>query len=288
MNARLSPRERLREREITEVAGFPALRGKSSQNIKDAAVLRDKTKMNLLIVEDNNRLRSALKTGFAKLPDVNVIGDCATGETAVTLALDGQPDVILMDVQLETEQNGIQTAVAIRRERPRQPVVFNSIQDDDRYFRDFRHAGILSHYAYVRKSNYLLPELLLPLLRDAVSGRSFIDPDIEIRVNEVRVQDANDPLALLEPNEKVVAEMIANGLTNAQIAQTLGFKDKRTISRVNGAIYTVWGLKATAADEKTARTRAALIVKTGRMLQWNAAGQMEALNANGDWEDFAF
>ncbi len=244
--------------------------------------------MNLLIVEDNDRLRAALKTGFERCEDVTVIGSCADGDSAVTLAIDVAPDVILMDVQLATDRNGIQTAVAIRRERPRQPVVFYSIQDDDRYFRDFRHAGILSHYAYVRKSNFLLPEMLLPLLRDAISGRSFIDPEIEIRVNEVRVQDANNPMSLLEPNEQVVARMIANGLTNAQIAKSLGFKDKRTISRVNGAIYTVWGLKATAMDEKTARTRAALIVKTGRMLQWDVDGTVQALNANGDWETFNF
>jgi hypothetical protein len=41
-------------------------------------------------------------------------------------------------------------AVAIRREFPRLPVVFYSIQDDDAYYRDFRQSGILSHYAYVR------------------------------------------------------------------------------------------------------------------------------------------
>ena len=70
---------------------------------------------------------------------------------------------------------------------PVYPVVFYSIQDDDAYFRAFRQAGILSHYAYVRKSNYLLPQMILPLLRDAVNGRSFIDPDIETRVQEVRL-----------------------------------------------------------------------------------------------------
>ena len=65
--------------------------------------------------------------------------------------------------------DGIEAAVAIRRERPRLPVVFYSIQDDDAYYRAFRQAGILSHYAYVRKSNYLLPDMILPLLRDAIA-----------------------------------------------------------------------------------------------------------------------
>ena len=84
--------------------------------------------------------------------------------------------------------SGVGAAVAIRRERPRFPVVFYSIQDDDTYFREFRASGILSHYAYVRKSNYLLPSMLAPLLADAIAGRSFIDPEIEDRVDEVREQ----------------------------------------------------------------------------------------------------
>ncbi|MCB0068965.1 MAG: hypothetical protein KDD77_17510, partial [Caldilineaceae bacterium] len=78
---------------------------------------------------------------------------------------------------------------------------------------------ILSHYAYVRKSNYLLPELVLPLLVDAVAGRSFIDPEIEARVVEVSARDAQDPLALLEPHEQQVVRMLAQGLTNEQIAE---------------------------------------------------------------------
>jgi DNA-binding NarL/FixJ family response regulator len=95
-----------------------------------------------------------------------------------------------MDVQLAGEMNGIEAAIAIRREFPRMPVVFYSIQDDDDYYRTFRHSGILSHYAYVRKSNYLLPALIVPLLRDAAAGRSFIDPEIESRVRAGRSPDA--------------------------------------------------------------------------------------------------
>ncbi|MCB0139874.1 MAG: hypothetical protein KDE50_08225, partial [Caldilineaceae bacterium] len=62
-------------------------------------------------------------------------------------------------------------------------------------------------------------------------------------------KDENAPLDLLEPNEQVVAHMLAQGMTNEQIAQRLGFRDKRTISRTNGQIYTVWGLNTNAVDE---------------------------------------
>jgi DNA-binding NarL/FixJ family response regulator len=243
--------------------------------------------LNLLIVEDNHNLRAALKSGLEAPGGVVVLFDCPSGEEALAYCLDSfqvsenlQDLAILMDVQLEGEMNGIQSAVAIRREYPRLPVVFYSIQDDDAYYRDFRKSGILSHYAYVRKSNYLLPEMILPLLKDAISGRSFIDPQIEARVHEVRQKDQQDPMTLLEPNEQVVARMLAEGLTNEQIAARMGYKDKRTISRVNGQIYTVWGLKDNPTSEKIARTRAALIMQSGRLLQWGKDGIPRTLDGD--------
>jgi len=186
-------------------------------------------------------------------------------------------------VQLAAKLNGIETAVAVRREFPRLPVVFYSIQDDDAYYRAFRQAGILSHYAYVRKSNYLLPQMILPLLRDAVNGRSFIDPDIESRVQEVRHKDENDPLTLLEPNEQEVARMLAQGMSNEQIAARMGFRDKRTISRINGQIYTAWGLNRTPTAEKMARARAVIILTNGRLIEWNDAGIPHILNEQDEW-----
>jgi DNA-binding NarL/FixJ family response regulator len=182
--------------------------------------------------------------------------------------------------------NGIEAAVAIRREFPRLPVVFYSIQDDDAYYRAFRRSGILSHYAYVRKSNYLLPELIVPLIRDAVAGRSTIDPEIESRVHEVSRKDERSPMALLEPSEQQVARMLAAGMSNEQIAARLGFRDKRTISRTNGQIYAAWGLADSAADEKIARTRAALIVQAGRLMRWSDDGTILAEDERGEWAPY--
>jgi len=242
--------------------------------------------LTLLIVEDNPKLRAALKSGLTATGKVQVCQDCDSGEVALAYCVASPPDVVLMDVQLAGRLNGIQAAVAIRRECPRLPVLFYSIQDDDVYYRDFRQAGILRHYAYVRKSNYLLPQMILPLLQDAVDGRSFIDADIEARVQEVRLKDDNAPLALLEPNEQVVAKLLAQGLTNEQIAERLGFQDKRTISRTNGQIYAAWGLDATTTDEKVARVRAALILHTGRLIHWDECGTARVQNDRGDWEEW--
>lgn len=242
--------------------------------------------LGLLIVEDNNRLRLALRLGLEETDGVEVTHDCDTGEEAVDYCLEKPPDVILMDVQLAGQLNGIEAATAIRREHPRLPVVFYSIQDDDSYYRDFRRSGILSHYAYVRKSNYLLPQMIVPLLRDAVNGRSFIDPEIESRVQEVRHKDAHSPMALLEPFEQEVAQMLAQGMSNEQIAERMGFRDKRTISRINGQIYTAWRLNETTTDEKIARTRVAIIITSGRLIHWDANGTAQVLDERGEWVDY--
>lgn len=237
----------------------------------------------LLVVEDNEKLRPALCAGLAATGVITLVGDCGSGEEALARCVESPPDAILMDVQLAGEWNGIEAAVAIRREHPRLPVVFYSIQDDDAYYRSFRRSGILSHYAYVRKSSYLLPQMIVPLLRDAVAGRSYIDPEIESRVQEVSRKDERSPMALLEPNEQQVARMLAQGLSNEQIATRMGFRDKRTISRTNGQIYAAWGLSDSATDEKVARTRAAIIVHTGRLLRWADDGTPLAENDRGQW-----
>lgn len=241
----------------------------------------------MLVVEDNPVLRDALVVGLEATGQVHVVGQAATGDQAVGTGTALGPDAVLMDVELPGGSlNGIQAAVAMRREIARLPVVFYSIQDDDRYFREFRKAGILSHYAYVRKSNYLLPSMILPLLRDAVAGRSFIDPEIDARVQEVRLKDEESPLALLEPNERQVVALLGQGLTNEQIASRLGLHDARAVSRTNGQIYTAWGLNTTTTDEKVARTRAALIHSSGRMIVWDEIGVPHVRSESGKWQEF--
>jgi DNA-binding NarL/FixJ family response regulator len=248
--------------------------------------------LKILLVDDHGPLRKALREGLHATGAVEVLDEASTGQEAVIRALELDIDVILMDVQLQDAQagrkaiSGVAAAVAIRRERPRLPVVFYSIQDDDEYYREFRASGILTHYAYVRKSNYLLPSMLLPLLRDAVNGRSLVDPEIEDRVQEVRDLDEQSPRALLEPNELRVAELVAQGMTNEQIAARLNLHDKRAVSRTNGRIYASWGLSETAVDDKVARARATLIYTLNRMIMWDEDGVALVQDRRGDWVPF--
>lgn len=247
-------------------------------------------KIRLLLVEDHKTVRQALKAGLEATGEVQVVAEAATAREAIAASeVTPEAEVALMDVELRDPEvgaaaaSGVGAAVAIRRDRPRFPVVFYSIQDDDSYFREFRAAGILSHYAYVRKSNYLLPAMLVPLLRDAIAGRSFIDPEIEDRVDEVRERDATSPRALLEPNELRVAELLAQGLTNEQIAQRLGLRDARAVSRTNGRIYDAWRLSESTTDEKVARARAALIYVYDRPIVWGEDGRALVPDRKGGW-----
>jgi DNA-binding NarL/FixJ family response regulator len=235
------------------------------------------------LVEDNPSLSKALKIGLEAAGTIRVLGQYTRGEDVLEAHPPEPPGAVLMDVALAGPLNGIQAAVALRKEFPRLPVVFYSIQDDENYYRAFLRSGILTHYAYVRKSNYLLPESILGLLRDAAAGRSFIDPEIEARVQAVRYKDENDPLDLLEPNEQAVALLLAQGLTNEQIAARLGYHDARAVSRTNGQIYTSWGLNSSNVDEKVARTRAALIYQRREMIVWDEQGLARVLAPDGRW-----
>jgi len=251
----------------------------------------------LLLVEDHKSVRQALREGLEATGEVQVVAEASTAREAIAaVEASGMEsressalDVALMDVELRDAElgaaaaSGVGAAAAIRRERPRFPVVFYSIQDDDSYFREFRAAGILSHYGYVRKSNYLLPTMLLPLLKDAIAGRSFIDPEIEDRVDEVRERDAISPRALLEPNELRVVELLSQGLTNEQIAQRLNLRDARAVSRTNGRIYDAWRLSDSTTDEKVARARATLIYLHDRPIIWDDEGRALVPDRKNGW-----
>jgi DNA-binding NarL/FixJ family response regulator len=239
--------------------------------------------LSVVLIEDNLRLNEAVKVGLEKTGECKIVFSSSKGEDAVNFLITNNADVILADVELAGNKNGIETIIEIRKFYPRKPSVIYSIQDEDSYFRKFRNSGILSHYAYVKKSNYLLPEMILPLLKDAVEGKSFIDPEIESRVEEVAHEDKNSPLSLLEPIEKQVVQLIAMGFSNEQIANRLGYKDKRTVSRINGQIYSVWDLDNSTEDEKTARTRAAIITRENKLLTWEEDGKAYYKGTNDEW-----
>ena len=242
--------------------------------------------MKLMIVEDDDINRNDLRVAFSKMADIQVTGAYRGGEEALMACRADLPDVLLLDVQLlPGTMNGIETAVAIRREFPRCPVVFYSIEKKSAYFRAFRRAQFRTHYAYVYKLHYLYPERILPLLKNAMQGFSFIDPEMEEEIEEDQLVDRQKPR--LEKHEEAVARLLARGLSNEQIARQLGYTNSRAISRINGAIYTALGLRDSDIDEGTARVRASLIIREGRLLEWDDDGGVTVQDTSGarvPWE----
>ena len=84
--------------------------------------------LQVLLVEDNLKLRPALAQGLEATGEIVVAAQTGAGEEALKLALENRPDVVLMDVQLDGVWNGIEAAIALRREFPRLPVVFDWIK----------------------------------------------------------------------------------------------------------------------------------------------------------------
>ena len=80
-----------------------------------------------------------------------------------------------------------------------------------------------------------------------------------------------------------MAELVAQGMTNEQIAARLNLHDKRAVSRTNGRIYAAWGLSESAVDDKVARARATLIYTLNRMIIWDEDGVALIQDRRGDW-----
>src|SRR5258708_22560584 len=97
--------------------------------------------------------------------------------------------------------------------------------------------------------------MLIPLLRDAINGRSLVDPEIEDRVQEVRELDAQSPRALLEPNEVRVAELVAQGMTNEQIAARLNLHDNEAFGRPMDVFFSPGASTKTPVVIKVRRPR---------------------------------
>jgi CheY-like chemotaxis protein len=141
----------------------------------------------LLLVEDNPKLRPALVSGLEATGALVVCAQSASGEEALRLALEGgRPDAVLMDVQLEGKWNGIEAAVALRREFPRLPIVFYSIQDDEAPYRDFGGRAFCRTTPTFANRIFLLPSMIVPLCRTRFQGRSFIDPTSKRAWNKSR------------------------------------------------------------------------------------------------------
>ncbi|HMN06443.1 MAG TPA: response regulator [Flavobacteriales bacterium] len=101
---------------------------------------------NVLVVEDESIVSKDIQQSLKKL-GYNVVGAAATGESAVALALETKPDIILMDIMLKGEMNGIEAATKIRSEA-NIPVIFLTAYADES---TLSKAKVTQPYGYIIK-----------------------------------------------------------------------------------------------------------------------------------------
>jgi DNA-binding NarL/FixJ family response regulator len=117
-----------------------------------------------LIVDDDVRLRRCVRDLLASAPEVQVVGEAASGPEALDKVRELRPDLVLMDVRMPG-CNGLETTAQLKREMPRVQVIILTTYDLPEY-RDAADASGASGYV----AKQALSETLLPTIRDVRAG----------------------------------------------------------------------------------------------------------------------
>jgi DNA-binding NarL/FixJ family response regulator len=187
----------------------------------------------VILVDDHNLVRIGLKAYFSTLPDIQVVGEAATGEEAVRLAADLAPDVVLMDL-IMPGMDGVEATRQVKKISPRtQVIVVTSYHEDEHIFPAIR-AGALS---YVLKD--IDPDDLANAIRRANAGEAVINPRVAARlVKELhgQPQQALNPFSELTGRELDVLRQIAAGKSNHEIAAALVISEKTVKSHITNIL----------------------------------------------------
>jgi two-component system, NarL family, response regulator LiaR len=177
----------------------------------------------ILIVDDHAVVRQGVRTLLDMHPDLQVVGEAESAEAALPLVEELVPDVVLLDLLLPG-MNGVEATRRVKKISPRtQIVVLTSYAEDEHIFPALR-AGALS---YLLKD--IRPRELAESIRKAARGESVLHSRIAARmIQEVREAKRKVPPAFAEltPRELEVLQLLADGQTNADIAEQLVLSEK--------------------------------------------------------------
>ena len=179
------------------------------------------TAVRVVLADDQEMVRAGLRMLVDFQPDLEVVGEAADGLEAVEVVTRLRPDVVLMDVRMP-RCDGIEAARRVLASVPDVAVVVLTTFDEDASLAEALRAGV---------SGFLLktapPEQLLHAIRTVAAGNGLLDPAVTLRVIAASAKSpAPDPVAsgrlsTLTQRETDVLRLVAEGLTNAEIAAAL-------------------------------------------------------------------
>lgn len=172
----------------------------------------------VLLADDHQMVRQGVSTFLSTLPDIEVVGEAETGEAAVGLVAEHVPDVVLMDL-LMPGMGGVEATRRVKNISPRTQVVVLTSYHQDEYIFPALQAGAIS---YVLKD--IKMEELATVVRQAARGEATLHPRVAARVIQELQRPQHDelnPYMELTERELEVLKLIADGLTNQQIAEQL-------------------------------------------------------------------
>lgn len=185
--------------------------------------------ISLLIVDDHPVFRQGLCDVLETDPTMKVVGEAADGEVAIEKALDINPDVILMDINLPTI-NGLQVTRKLKAQQSEAKIIMITGYDDaEQVF----HALRAGASAYCPKD--ITPEALIKIIHSVKAGMFYVDEKTMTydelliwveqkigRFNGPLVSEGDDLFVPLSPREMEILEFVTKGLSNKEIAYKLG------------------------------------------------------------------
>ncbi|MFD4241330.1 response regulator [Streptomyces sp. NPDC058525] len=169
----------------------------------------------ILIADDQEDIRSGFRLILDSQPDMTVVGEAADGESAVALARELRPDVVLADIRMP-RLDGLEVT---RLLAPLTRVVVVTTFDLDEYVHTALRNGACGFL--LKRSG---PALLIEGVRAAMAGDTLISPQITVRLLSTLTQAGPVPAAVAHPlteREVEIVRLVARGLTNAEIGAEL-------------------------------------------------------------------
>ncbi len=180
------------------------------------------SKIRLLLVDDHAVVRSGLRMLLEAQPDMEIVGEATSGSEAVHMVQRKKPDVVLMDVQMPGS-NGIDATRQIKVVSPETIVLTLTMYENEQYFLEMLKAGA-SGYVPKRAA----PDELIDAIHTVYGGDIFLHPSMAnllvqsyLGNEENKEEPIEDVLDKLTPREREVLIQIAEGMTNAEIADKL-------------------------------------------------------------------